>query len=186
MTFGEMLGYLPVIFFGAATPGPMHSVAILFWVLLFPDRPGQMTAFGFVSTISLSCSTRQSACYFSAGRRGRFSRGRLKIRRWPIETKCSEPAPRQAERSRGCRNRRPNANEDVHAERNEVKNTVVTAELAFAKPAVPVNPVGIDEILGKGRGDQNWQDPWKGAAEGARKQAAGDKEKVGSVIEGPA
>ena len=48
ISFGEMLGYLPVIFFGAATPGPMHSVAILFWVLLFPDRPGQMTAFGFV------------------------------------------------------------------------------------------------------------------------------------------
>lgn len=46
--FGEMLGYLPVIFFGAAIPGPMHSVAILFWVLLFPDKPGQMTAFGFV------------------------------------------------------------------------------------------------------------------------------------------
>src|ERR1700676_4868310 len=46
--FGEMLGYLPVIFFGAAMPGPMHSVAILFWGLLFPDRPGQMTAFGFV------------------------------------------------------------------------------------------------------------------------------------------
>jgi hypothetical protein len=48
VTFGEMLGYLPVVFFGAATPGPMHSVAILFWVLLFPERPGQMTAFGFV------------------------------------------------------------------------------------------------------------------------------------------
>ena len=48
ITFGEMLGILPVIFFGAAAPGPMHSVAILFWVLLFPDRPGQMTAFGFV------------------------------------------------------------------------------------------------------------------------------------------
>ncbi len=46
--FGEMLGILPVIFFGAAAPGPMHSVAILFWVLLFPDKPGQMTAFGFV------------------------------------------------------------------------------------------------------------------------------------------
>jgi hypothetical protein len=46
--FAEMLGYLPVIFLGAAMPGPMHSVAILFWVLLFPDRPGQMTAFGFV------------------------------------------------------------------------------------------------------------------------------------------
>jgi hypothetical protein len=48
VTFGEMLGYLPVVFFGASLPGPMHSVAILFWVLLFPDRPGQMTAFGFV------------------------------------------------------------------------------------------------------------------------------------------
>jgi hypothetical protein len=46
--FGEMLGYLPVIFLGASLPGPMHSVAILFWVLLFPDKPGQMTAFGFV------------------------------------------------------------------------------------------------------------------------------------------
>jgi len=48
VSFREMLGYLPVIFFGAAMPGPMHSVAILFWVLLFPDKPGQMTAFGFV------------------------------------------------------------------------------------------------------------------------------------------
>lgn len=45
---GEMLGYLPVIFFGAAVPGPMHSVAIVLWVALFPDRPGEMTAFGFV------------------------------------------------------------------------------------------------------------------------------------------
>ena len=44
----EMLGYLPVIFFGAATPGPMHSVAIVLWVLLFPERPGAMTAFEFV------------------------------------------------------------------------------------------------------------------------------------------
>lgn len=47
-SMGQMLGYLPVIFFGAATPGPMHSVAIVLWVLLFPDRPGEMTAFGFV------------------------------------------------------------------------------------------------------------------------------------------
>ncbi len=46
--FAEMLGYLPVIFFGAAVPGPMHSVAIVLWVLLFPERPGEMTAFGFV------------------------------------------------------------------------------------------------------------------------------------------
>jgi hypothetical protein len=44
----EMLGYLPVIFFGAATPGPMHSVAIVLWVMLFPERPGEMTTFGFV------------------------------------------------------------------------------------------------------------------------------------------
>jgi hypothetical protein len=47
-SFSEMLGYLPVIFFGAATPGPMRSVAILLWVVLFPGRPGEMTAFGFV------------------------------------------------------------------------------------------------------------------------------------------
>ena len=39
VSFSEMLGYLPVIFFGAAMPGPMHSVAILFWVLLFPGPP---------------------------------------------------------------------------------------------------------------------------------------------------
>jgi hypothetical protein len=45
---GQMLGYLPVIFFGAATPGPMHSVAIVLWVLLFPSRPAEMTTFGFV------------------------------------------------------------------------------------------------------------------------------------------
>ena len=44
----EILGYLPVIFFGAAVPGPMHSVAIVLWVVLFPERPGEMTTFGFV------------------------------------------------------------------------------------------------------------------------------------------
>jgi hypothetical protein len=46
--FADMLGYLPVVFFGAATPGPMRSVAILLWVTLFPDHAGEMTAFGFV------------------------------------------------------------------------------------------------------------------------------------------
>ncbi len=46
--FMQMLGYLPVIFFGAATPGPMRSVAITLWVLLFPGREGEMAAFGFV------------------------------------------------------------------------------------------------------------------------------------------
>ncbi|MGH0035967.1 MAG: hypothetical protein ACQGVK_13150 [Myxococcota bacterium] len=44
-----MLGYLPVIFFGAATPGPMRSVAITLWVVLFPgEDPARMTAFGIV------------------------------------------------------------------------------------------------------------------------------------------
>jgi hypothetical protein len=46
--FGEMLGYLPVIFFGAATPGPMRTVAISLWVALFPGNEGSMIAFGFV------------------------------------------------------------------------------------------------------------------------------------------
>ena len=44
----DMLGYLPVIFFGAATPGPMRTVAIVLWVTLFPGNEGEMTAFGFV------------------------------------------------------------------------------------------------------------------------------------------
>ena len=43
-----MLGYLPVIFFGAAVPGPMRSVAITLWVTLFPDDAGEMAAFGLV------------------------------------------------------------------------------------------------------------------------------------------
>jgi hypothetical protein len=44
----DMLGTLPVIFFGAATPGPMRSVAITLWVVLFPEHPGEMAAFGLV------------------------------------------------------------------------------------------------------------------------------------------
>ncbi len=45
---GTMLGYAPIVFFGAATPGPMRSVAITLWVFLFPEHPGQAAAFGFV------------------------------------------------------------------------------------------------------------------------------------------
>jgi hypothetical protein len=45
--FGTMLGYLPLIFFGAAVPGPMRSVAIVLWVALHPGNEGAMTAFGF-------------------------------------------------------------------------------------------------------------------------------------------
>ncbi len=44
-----MLATLPLIFFGAATPGPLRSVAILMWVVfVFPDRPAEATAFGLV------------------------------------------------------------------------------------------------------------------------------------------
>ena len=46
--YGQMLGYLPVIFFGAATPGPMRTVAITLWVILFPGNEGEMATFGFV------------------------------------------------------------------------------------------------------------------------------------------
>jgi len=45
---GQMLGYLPIIFFGAATPGPMRSVAITLWVILFPGNEGEMATFGIV------------------------------------------------------------------------------------------------------------------------------------------
>ena len=46
--FAQMLGTLQVIFFGAATPGPMRTVAITLWVVLFPGHEGEMAAFGFV------------------------------------------------------------------------------------------------------------------------------------------
>ena len=47
VSFVEMLGLLPVILFGAAVPGSMRSVAILLWVTLFPENPGEIAAFGF-------------------------------------------------------------------------------------------------------------------------------------------
>ena len=47
-SYGQMLGYLPIIFFGAATPGPMRTVAITLWVILFPGNEGELTTFGFV------------------------------------------------------------------------------------------------------------------------------------------
>jgi hypothetical protein len=43
-----MLGYLPVIFFGAAVPGPFRAVAIALWSFIYADNPGQATAFGLV------------------------------------------------------------------------------------------------------------------------------------------
>jgi hypothetical protein len=47
-TFGQVLGYLPVIFFGAAAPLPMRSIAIVLWVILFPEYPRDMAIFGLV------------------------------------------------------------------------------------------------------------------------------------------
>lgn len=47
-SYGELLGYLPVIFFGAAVPGPFRAVAVAMWPLLYPDRTAELTAFGLV------------------------------------------------------------------------------------------------------------------------------------------
>ena len=46
--YADMLGYLPVIFFGAAVPGPFRAVAVAMWPLLYPDKAAEMTAFGLV------------------------------------------------------------------------------------------------------------------------------------------
>ena len=47
-SYRELLGYLPIIFFGAAIPGPFRAVAVAMWPLLYPDRAAEMTAFGLV------------------------------------------------------------------------------------------------------------------------------------------
>ena len=44
----QMLGILPVIFFGASIPGPFRAVAVSLWVILFPEYPAEMSAFGLV------------------------------------------------------------------------------------------------------------------------------------------
>jgi hypothetical protein len=46
--FVDMLGILPVIFFGTLVPGPFRAVAVAMWPTLFPEKAGEMTAFGFV------------------------------------------------------------------------------------------------------------------------------------------
>ncbi len=46
--YGEMLGYLPIIFFGAAIPGPFRAVAVAMWPVLYPEKAAEMTAFGLV------------------------------------------------------------------------------------------------------------------------------------------
>ena len=44
----DMLAFVPVVFFGAAVPGPFRAVAITLWTVLYPENPGQMAAFGLV------------------------------------------------------------------------------------------------------------------------------------------
>ena len=45
---GQMLGFLPAIFFGTLVPGPFRAVAVALWPTLFPEHAAEMTAFGFV------------------------------------------------------------------------------------------------------------------------------------------
>ncbi|MCH2169385.1 hypothetical protein MK489_01265 [Myxococcota bacterium] len=46
--FLDLLGYLPLIFFGAAVPTPMRAVAITLWSFLYPENPARASAFGLV------------------------------------------------------------------------------------------------------------------------------------------
>ncbi len=48
ISYMQMLGLLPVIFFGASIPGPFRAVAVSMWVILFPEYPAEMSAFGLV------------------------------------------------------------------------------------------------------------------------------------------
>ena len=48
ISYLQMLGLLPVIFFGASIPGPFRAVAISMWVILVPEYPAEMSAFGLV------------------------------------------------------------------------------------------------------------------------------------------
>ncbi len=48
ISLGEMLGFLPAIFFGTLVPGPFRAVAVALWPTLFPEHAAEMTAFGFV------------------------------------------------------------------------------------------------------------------------------------------
>ena len=48
ISYLQMLGILPVIFFGASVPGPFRAVAVSMWVIVFPEYPAEMSAFGLV------------------------------------------------------------------------------------------------------------------------------------------
>lgn len=48
LSFVDMLGYLPVIFFGTLVPGPFRAVAVAMWPTLVPGHTAEMTVFGIV------------------------------------------------------------------------------------------------------------------------------------------
>src|SRR5438132_10222115 len=75
-------------------------------------------------------------------------------------------------------------NENIHAGRDEIKHTVIAPELAPAELDLTVNPVRVDDVLGKGRSDADGQNPRKRPAECARKDAGDYEEKIASVIKG--
>src|SRR5436853_2268958 len=77
-------------------------------------------------------------------------------------------------------------NENIHAGRDEIKHTVIAPELAPTELDLTVNPVRIDDVLGKGRSDTDGQDPRKRPAECARKDTGDYEAKIASVIKGPA
>ena len=44
----DMLGFLPLVFFGTFVPGPFRAAAVTLWPVLFPEHAAQMAAFGLV------------------------------------------------------------------------------------------------------------------------------------------
>jgi hypothetical protein len=44
----DMLGFLPLVFFGTFVPGPFRAAAVTLWPVLFPEHAAQMAAYGLV------------------------------------------------------------------------------------------------------------------------------------------
>jgi hypothetical protein len=48
ISFLQMIGVLPLIFFGTLIPGPFRAFAVALWPTLFPEHVAEMAIFGFV------------------------------------------------------------------------------------------------------------------------------------------
>jgi hypothetical protein len=48
ISFAQMIGVLPLIFFGTLIPGPFRAFAVALWPTLFPEHVAEMAVFGFV------------------------------------------------------------------------------------------------------------------------------------------